>query len=76
MILQKISESPLRANERYPYLTQEIQNQNSRYSCKSIAEKDGIDPERIDNEAKLNEKYKILAQRSMRSRWISNLFYN
>ena len=34
---------------------------------KLLAEKDGIDPDRIDNEKKLKEKYSILARRSMTS---------
>lgn len=56
---------PLRTNERYPYLTQEIQNRTVEVLAKVLAEKDDIDPERLDNEKKLKDKYIILARRSM-----------
>ena len=54
-------EPVLRANERYPYLTQEIQNRTVDILAKIIAEKEGIDPDRFDNEDKLQDKYRILA---------------
>lgn len=57
----------LRANERYPYLTQEIQNRTVLILAKIIAEKDGIDVERLEQEKKLMEKYSILANRSMKN---------
>ena len=57
MILQKISVNPyMRANERYPYLTQEIQNRTIEILAKIIAEKDGIDPERLDRRSKIKRK--------------------
>ena len=56
-----------RANERYPYLTQEIQNRTVDILAKIIAEKDGVDPERLDQEEKLYEKYAIFATRSMKN---------
>ena len=53
MILHKISENLyLRANERYPYLTQEIQNRTVDILAKIIAEQDGIDPERLECRSK------------------------
>ncbi|KAA0966955.1 penicillin-binding protein [Sporosarcina sp. ANT_H38] len=57
----------LRANERYPYLTQEIQNRTVVILAKIIAAKDGIDVERLEQEKKLMEKYSILATRSMKN---------
>ncbi|MER2089207.1 MAG: transglycosylase domain-containing protein [Sporosarcina sp.] len=57
----------LRANERYPYLTQEIQNRTVDILSKIIAKKDGVDPDRLDKEVKLKEKYAILATRSMKN---------
>ncbi|WP_342505458.1 transglycosylase domain-containing protein [Sporosarcina sp. FSL K6-2383] len=65
-ITQDFREPALRANEKYPYLTQEIQNRTIEILMKIIAEKDGIDPERLDKEDKLKEKYYILATRSMK----------
>lgn len=64
-ITKDFREPMLRANERYPYLTQEIQNQTVEILAKVFAEKDGIDPERLDEEDKLKEKYSITARRSM-----------
>jgi len=54
-----------RTNERYPFLTAEIQSRTVQVLAKVLAEKDNIDPERLDNEKKLEEKYLILARRSM-----------
>lgn len=54
-----------RANEKYPYLTQEIQERTVDILAKILAENDQIDPERIDNESKLREKYRIMARRAM-----------
>lgn len=66
-ITQDFREPVLRANEKYPYLTQEIQNRTMDILMKIIAEKDGVDPERFDKEKKLYDKYKILATRSMQN---------
>ncbi|WP_318614192.1 transglycosylase domain-containing protein [Sporosarcina sp. YIM B06819] len=66
-ITQDFRQPVLRANEKYPYLTQEIQNRTIDILMKIIAEKDGVDPERLDKEAKLKKKYKILATRSMQN---------
>ena len=52
-ITKDFREPVMRANERYPYLTQEIQNRTVDILAKIIAEKDGIDPERFDQEEKL-----------------------
>ena len=46
-ITKDFREPVMRANERYPYLTQEIQNRTVDILAKIIAEKDGIDPDRL-----------------------------
>ncbi len=66
-ITKDFREPVLRANERYPYLTQEIQNRTVDILAKIIAEKEGIDPDRLDNEDKLQDRYRILATRSMKN---------
>ncbi|MBO1910116.1 penicillin-binding protein, partial [Microvirga sp. 3-52] len=66
-IKKDFRKAPLRTNERYPYLTQEIQNRTVDVLAKVLAEKDGIDPDRLDNEGKLKDKYIILARREMTS---------
>ncbi|MFJ7934803.1 transglycosylase domain-containing protein [Sporosarcina sp. NPDC096371] len=66
-ITKDFREPALRANEKYPYLTQEIQNRTVDILAKIIAEKDGVDPDRLDKEKKLSEKYNILANRSMKN---------
>jgi penicillin-binding protein len=55
------------ANVKYPFLTQEIQNRTIKILAKIIAEKDGIDSERLNTDSKVKEKYTILAERSMRN---------
>ncbi|MFD1927093.1 transglycosylase domain-containing protein [Sporosarcina siberiensis] len=65
-ITQDFREPTQRANERYPFLTQEIQNRTIEILAKVLAEKDGVDPNRFEEEKKIEEKYTILAQRSMR----------
>lgn len=64
-ITQDFRERMPRANERYPYLTQEIQNRTVDLLMNMFAKEDGIDPERLQNEKKLYEKYEILANRAM-----------
>lgn len=54
-----------RANERYPYLTQEIQNRTVEVLMDIFAEEDGIDAERLKAEEKLQEKYEMIARRAM-----------
>lgn len=54
-----------RANERYPYLTQEIQNRTVEVLMDIFAEEDGIDAERLQSEEKLKEKYEMIAKRAM-----------
>ncbi|PID15447.1 peptidoglycan glycosyltransferase [Sporosarcina sp. P34] len=56
-----------RATERYPYVTQEIQNRTIEILAKVLAEKDGIDADRFEGDSKIKEKYEIMADRSMRT---------
>ena len=56
-----------RATERYPYVTQEIQNRTVKILAKVLAEKDGIDAERFEEDSTIQEKYTIIADRSMRT---------
>ena len=56
-----------RANELYPWLTAEIENRAKDIMARVLAERDGIDPERLDEEENLLEKYTILADRDIRS---------
>lgn len=66
-ITQDFREPTRRATDRYPYLTQEIQGRTIGILARILAEKDGVDPERLDVEEKLEEKYRILAEREMRT---------
>ncbi|MGN7114612.1 transglycosylase domain-containing protein [Lysinibacillus odysseyi] len=56
-----------RANEMYPWITAEIESRAKEIMAKILAERDGIDPERLDEEEKLKKKYLILADRDIRS---------
>lgn len=51
--------------EKYPWLTIEIENRVKDILRGQLAEKDGIDPERLKVESKLYEKYNIIAQRAV-----------
>ncbi|MFS0574838.1 transglycosylase domain-containing protein [Sporosarcina sp. 179-K 3D1 HS] len=66
-ITKDFREPSIPSNEHYPYLTEEIQRRTVQILSKLIAEKDGIDPDRLEVETKLNEKYMIMAERSMRN---------
>ncbi|MCM3757494.1 transglycosylase domain-containing protein [Sporosarcina aquimarina] len=52
---------------RDEFLTDEIQRSTIAILADMIAEKDGIDADRLKEDKKLNEKYSILAERSMRN---------
>lgn len=52
---------------REEYLTDEIQRSTIAILADKIAEEDGIDADRLQEDKKLNEKYSILAERSMRN---------
>ncbi|MDW0118504.1 transglycosylase domain-containing protein [Sporosarcina thermotolerans] len=66
-ITKDFREKTLRATERYPYLTQEIQERTKDIFAEMLAKKDGIDPERFEEDDKVKGKYKILAEREMRT---------
>ncbi|MGE6488138.1 transglycosylase domain-containing protein [Paenisporosarcina sp. NPDC076898] len=66
--IKKDFRSPeLLPQERYPFLTYELERQAKQIIAELLAEKDGIDPTRLIDEEKLNEKYTIMADRSMRN---------
>jgi len=58
----------MRAEDRYPWLTYELESRAKDIIAEKLAEADGIDPERLKNETKLKEKYMILADRDVRSK--------
>lgn len=66
-ITQDFREPVPRANELYPWITAEIESRAKEIMAKILAERDGIDPERLDEEEKLKNKYTILADRDIRS---------
>lgn len=66
-ITKDFKEPSIPSSEHYPYLTEEIQRRTVQILSKMIAEEDGVDPDRLENEKKLNEKYTIMAERSMRN---------
>ncbi|MET0786692.1 MAG: transglycosylase domain-containing protein [Paenisporosarcina sp.] len=53
--------------DRYPFLTIELERQAKLIISKMLAEKDNIDPERLNQETELFQKYEILADRAMRT---------
>ena len=58
MILRKIFVSrKQRAEEKYPWLTAEIESRAKEIIAEVLAEQDGIDPDRLEEEENLLEKY-------------------
>lgn len=55
------------AADKYPWLTYELENRAKAIIARTLAEKDGVDPARLDEEENLLEKYMILADRDVRS---------
>jgi len=55
------------AADNYPWLTYELEDRAKKIIARILAQKDGIDPERLDEEENLEEKYMILADRDVRS---------
>lgn len=55
------------AQDAYPWLTVEIEARAIEIIMQQLAEQDGIDPSRLDEEENLYEKYNILAERAVRS---------
>lgn len=66
-ITQDFREPEQRADEKYPYLTRELQERATEIIARILAEKDGIDPARLDEEKKLKERYEILAERDVKT---------
>lgn len=66
-ITQDFRDPVPRANEMYPWITAEIESRAKEIMARILAERDGIDPERLDEEKKLKNKYLILADRDIRS---------
>lgn len=58
----------MRPEDRYPWLTYELESRATDIIAEKLAAEDGIDPERLKNEEKLKDKYKILADRDVRSK--------
>lgn len=52
--------------EKYPFLTYELERQAKEILAEILAKKDNIDPARLKEEPSLKEKYTILADREMR----------
>ena len=66
-ITQDFRDRVPRANEMYPWITVEIEERAKAIMARILAERDGIDPERLDEEENLLDKYTILADRDIRS---------
>ncbi len=66
-ITQDFREPEKLATDNYPWLTYELESRAKRIIAGILAEKDGIDPNRLDEEDNLLEKYMILADRDIRS---------
>lgn len=66
-ITQDFKQPEVASTSSYPWLTAELENRSKEIIAKVLAEKDGIDPERLAEEENLKEKYMILADRDIRS---------
>ena len=64
-ITKDFREPEIVPEDKYPWLTAEIENRVKDILRDKFAEADSIDPARLDNEEKLYQKYDILAQRSI-----------
>lgn len=64
-ITQDFRQPEPRADEKYPYLTRELQMRATDIIAKILAEKDGIDPARFEEEENLKTKYTMLAERDV-----------
>lgn len=56
-----------RPEDKYPWLTTELEERAKEIFAKMLAEKDGIDPDRLNEEQNLKDKYRIMADRTLRS---------
>lgn len=66
-ITQDFKDYEERPEDKYPWLTAELETRAKEIFAQTLAEKDGIDPARLKEESNLNEKYTILADRTIRS---------
>ncbi|MEK3980891.1 transglycosylase domain-containing protein [Psychrobacillus sp. FSL K6-2836] len=64
-ITKDFREPEMLPQDKYPWLTTEIENRVKDILRDKFAEADSIDPARLDKEDRLYEKYEILAQRSI-----------
>lgn len=65
-ITKDFREPEQRAEDKYPWLTVEIEERAIKILGDILAEQDGIDPSRLEEEDNLKEKYRIIAQRAVR----------
>lgn len=56
-----------RPEDKYPWLTVELEERSKEIIARVLAEKDGIDSARLEEESNLHDKYIILADRAVRS---------
>lgn len=66
-ITKDLKEYEERPEDKYPWLTAELEMQTKEIFAKILAEKDGVDPARLQEESNLKDKYTILADRTIRS---------
>lgn len=67
-IVKDFRKPEVRPEEKYPYVTYEIESRAKDIMAEILAKKDGIDADRLKNESRLKEKYVILADRELRSK--------
>lgn len=67
-ITQDFSEPEDRPEDKYPWLTTELETRAKIIIAELLAEEDGIDPQRLQEESNLYDKYIILADRDVRSK--------
>ncbi|MEG0470703.1 MAG: transglycosylase domain-containing protein [Solibacillus sp.] len=66
-ITQDFRDREDRPEDKYPWLTAELEERAKGIFATILAEKDGIDPARLKEEKNLEDKYMILADRTIRS---------
>lgn len=66
-ITQDFKKYEERPEDKYPWLTAELEARTKEIFAEILAEKDGIDSARLKEESNLKEKYTILADRQLRS---------
>lgn len=66
-ITQDFSSPEERPEDKYPWLTVELESRAKEVIATILAEQDGVDPKRLKEESNLYDKYIILADRAVRS---------